>query len=195
MSTRRTPLRKRPSDQAAIAAQPPAAAAPSGADEAEGAIEREVRAKLLGMFEDALREESDMDRDGVEFLLGHFREAVEQASLAPTLDQPKPDRAEWIRTLDALIGQNVLSEDERNALVRQLDAAIDPLQQPDAQVAMEFARRVQRDGETKALEWLREQRAASAADAVDPAKSKAPLLPGRESITRSRSRRLRGPPQ
>ena len=89
----------------------------------------------------------------------------------------------------------MLSEDERNALVRQLDAAIDPLQQPDAQVAMEFARRVQRDGETKALEWLREQRAASAADAVDPAKSKAPLLPGRESITRSRSRRLRGPPQ
>ena len=51
MSTRRTPLRKRPSDQAAIAAQPPAAAAPSGADEAEGAIEREVRAKLLGMLQ------------------------------------------------------------------------------------------------------------------------------------------------
>ena len=65
------------------------------------------------------------------------------------------------------------------------------------QVTLEFSRRLQADGEAAALAWLAEQRKAaekSAAVAPLPADRHGVPLAGAQAITRSRSRRLRGPP-
>jgi hypothetical protein len=152
------------------------------------------RRRLLADFEGALREQPGMDPEGLEFMLGHLRDALDDVDAAQVAT---PDRGAWMQALDAFVGHGALSEEDRAALVRQLDAAIDPLQGADAQVATEFARRLQADGEQQALRWLKEQQ-AGARDEEDQAGIAAAdtvVAPGPETITRSRSRRLRGPPQ
>lgn len=152
------------------------------------------RRQLMSELEGALREQPGMDPDGVEFMLGHVRAALDEV----TPDQlAAPDRGAWMQALDAFVGQAALSDEDRAALVRQLDAAIDPLQGADASVATEFARRLQADGEQQALRWLKEQQAGARDedDQAGSAAAEAVATPGAETITRSRSRRLRGPPQ
>jgi hypothetical protein len=152
------------------------------------------RRQLMSELEGALREQPGMDPDGVEFMLGHVRAALDEV----TPDQvAAPDRCAWMQALDAFVGQAALSEEDRAALVRQLDAAIDPLQGADASIATEFARRLQADGEQQALRWLKEQQASARQeqDQADSAAADTVAAPGAETITRSRSRRLRGPPQ
>lgn len=146
--------------------------------------------QILSQFEAALREQEDLDEEGFEFLMGHLRDAVESASLQPELQEL--DRNTWIRTFDALVGEH-LDEGDRNAFIRQLNEAIDPLSSSGVQIATEFARRLQAEGEEAALDWLAEQRALEQARSQprDPASEDTPQ---RQSITRSRSRRLRGPP-
>ena len=53
------------------------------------------------------------------------------------------------------------------------------------------------DGEQQALRWLKEQQASARQeqDQADSAAADTVAAPGAETITRSRSRRLRGPPQ
>lgn len=145
--------------------------------------------QILEQFSSALREQEELDEEGYEFLMGHLRDAVESASLQPELQQL--DRMTWINTFDAIVGDD-MDEGDRNALIRQLNEAIDPLDSSGVQIASEFAKRLQAEGEAAALNWLGEQRkhAAVESDPI-PDSEDAPL---RQSITRSRSRRLRGPP-
>lgn len=147
--------------------------------------------QILSQFEAALRDQEDLDEEGFEFLMGHLRDAVESASLQPELQEL--DRNTWIRTFDAIVGEH-LDESDRNAFIRQLNEAIDPLNSAGVQIATEFARRLQADGETAALNWLAEQRAIEQARTQSPAPASDDAAQ-RQSITRSRSRRLRGPPR
>ena len=152
------------------------------------------RRQLMSELEGALREQPGMDPEGVEFMLGHVRAALDD--VRPD-HLAAPDRSAWMQALDAFVGQAALTDEDRAALVRQLDAAIDPLQGADASLATEFARRLQAEGEQQALRWLKEQQ-ASARDADDQTGTSAAetaAAAGPQSITRSRSRRLRGPPQ
>ena len=135
-----------------------------------------------------------MGQEGLDFLMPFLRDAVEQASLAPS--RVDLDVNAWLATFDAIAG-DALDETERNTLLRQLNEAIEPLNDAGTQVTLEFSRRLQADGEAAALAWLAEQRKAaekSAAVAPLPADRHGVPLAGAQAITRSRSRRLRGPP-
>lgn len=163
------------------------AAAEEQADAAANAQQQ-----MLAQFEAALREQDDLGEEGYEFLMGHLREAVENVSLEPEVVEL--DRTSWISTFDALVGED-MDEGDRNALIRQLNDAVDPLDSSGVQIATEFAKRLQSQGEASALMWLQEQRRLAEAETNSP--NPAPDqngVPQAQSITRSRSRRLRGPP-
>ena len=186
----RRAVRKPASDAALQRRAAEAEVAVSSADVDDG-IDRDA---ILAEFESALREQPGIGPEGLDFLMPFMRDAVEQASLAPS--RVELDAKSWMATFDAIVG-DTLDEAERNAFVRQLNEAIEPLNEAGTKVALEFARRLQSDGEVAALDWLAEQRRAAekeAAAAASPGDRRSVPAPGPQTITRSRSRRLRGPP-
>ena len=191
MATRRTTApRKRPASQGVATHRAVESSGAKNEASEEVNAEDELRQELIQGFESALREQGGLDQDGFEFLMAHLREAMEATPLHP--ERQELDRSQWMAALDAIAGDS-LEEDERNALVRQLNEAIDPLKSTNVRTASEFAERLQREGEAAALAWLGKQRKAKAA-AESPPTEKKNAAPGRQSITSSRSRRLRGPP-
>lgn len=186
---RRT-VRKAPGSDV-VAGQVPAANGPDAAGDAR-APEVDAGA-ILAEFESALRDEPGIGQEGLDFLMPFLRDAVEQASLQPARAEVEP--AAWMSAFDALVG-DALEEGERNALVRQLNEAVEPFSDDKTKVALEFAKRVQSEGQASALAWLEEQKKKAekkAAQAPPPVeRERVPV--GAGAITRSRSRRLRGPP-
>ena len=73
-----------------------------------------------------------------------------------------------------------------------------PLQRRESQLAIEFSRRLQTDGEEKALAWFRKEAAAlnnaPEGERAAPTRPSADVSPLRSETIHSRSRRLRGPP-
>lgn len=200
MSARRSSApRKRPAQSGAGVAVPVAAAVESAADGNDagdargGKADAELRAQALKEYEEALRAQPDLDEEGLGFLLEHYRQALEATSLDAPLTEPDPEV--WIKTLNELAQSGALTEDDRNELARQVEDAFKPLQGAEARLALEFAQRLQRDGSQQALEWLSAQdhNDKEGAAQAAPASDGAPRL--RQSITSSRSRRLRGPPK
>lgn len=150
------------------------------------------REAVVDKFETSLRTRSELDEQERDFMVRQFRKAVADAPLQP--DLAGPDRNAWIETLETLVQNGLLDEEERETLVRQFNEATSPLQSREVQVALEFAQRIERDGDAKAQEWLAAQQASQAGQAVAgmPSPGATPII--KQSITRSRSRRLRGPP-
>lgn len=175
-----------------VAGQPHVAAdgIPATGDAAADGLDPDA---ILAEFETALRDEPGVGQEGLDFLMPYLRDAVEQASLQPF--RAEIDPVAWMAAFDGIVG-DALDEDERNALVRQLNEAVEPLGEQKTQVALEFARRVQTDGQTAALAWLEEhKKLAGKADPQIPQPTAGDRPPvGAQAITRSRSRRLRGPP-
>jgi hypothetical protein len=152
------------------------------------------REQLIDQFGQSLREQLGQDNAELEAVLEHFRQTVEDVPLEPQL--AGPDFNTWIETLEALEQSGLLDEDERETLIRQFRDAMAPLQDREAQIALEFAGRLERDGEEKALQWLSAQQQASDDDGAGTAPTgSAAGTGGKQEITRSRSRRLRGPPR
>jgi len=154
---------------------------------------------LLQQFMDLLGEDPALDETARAWLQGELTEAM--AGVDPSnAEFEAPDRAAWMQAADALQAAGAVSDDEANALVRQLDSALSALDRKESRLAMEFSRRMSRDGEAAALEWLRENRelvlgdGAGKAEAVGTggAGGQPPLLA--TDAVRSRSRRVRGPP-
>lgn len=168
------------------AALEPAAPASNGAGD--------PREQFLEQFGQSLRGQLGQDNAELEAVLEQFRQTVEEVPLEPHL--AGPDLNTWIQTLEALEQGGLLNEEERETLIRQFREAMAPLQDRQAQIALEFAGRLQRDGEEKALEWLQaQQRQTSDDDGTGMAPESAAGPGGKQEITRSRSRRLRGPPR
>lgn len=134
----------------------------------------------------------DMTEDGLESIMQECRAAIERASLEPSLSLP--ERGEWVSLIDDLIQSGGLEQDSGDALVRQFDEALQPLQDQQVQRALELAQRIERDGETKAREWLASQEQDEQTDRQQVVQSDRAVLPEHTSTTGSRSRRLRGPP-
>lgn len=149
---------------------------------------------ILDLLERSLRATAPSgDDDELDFVIEHMRKAVAAADLRP--EATGIDRSAWVDTLEALAGDGLLVGQESEDLIRQFGEAADPLQTREAQVALELAQRIERDGERAAMEWLAALRSGSApARDGGGALDGSPVLPGKQSITRSRSRRLRGPP-
>lgn len=193
--TRRPPPRRKPEQALShVGAGMPAALAGTVApvEERSGSSGFEEK---LAEFEAMLQAQPGMTEEGLELVLQGCRDALDNVSLQPALAVPQ--RNEWIASIDALIQQGALDQASGDALVRQIDAAVAPLESPGVQRALELAERIQRDGQAQAREWLETQSDKEASDDLAQVRSNEAAVdshPLRESITRSRSRRLRGPP-
>ncbi|NLC61733.1 MAG: hypothetical protein GX761_10705 [Gammaproteobacteria bacterium] len=197
MSHIRRPVPRKPS-----AAKPSAnawAAAGQGIDadvlppvaEEEHAHNDALKQRVIEEFESSLRGREGIGDEDLQPLLDAFRTAVEEASIDASFTPLDPE--EVALTLNGLVDQGVLQEEDRNAIARQFESALDPLDNADLQIALEFAQRVERDGEAEARKWLKTQQNESGQDAQpNPATPSAPASD--ETITKSRSRRLRAPP-
>ncbi|MEN1928802.1 hypothetical protein WCE37_07370 [Luteimonas sp. MJ250] len=155
---------------------------------------------LLDQFKDMLQQEGSLGYDDRDELARVFEQALQDSasSSASTLDAF--DSATWRDTVDMLLQGGLVEQDEADHLVRSLNDALAPLQRRESRLAMEFSRRVEAEGQEKALEWFRE---ASTAD-QEPAVGQSPgaaapdrtiASPLRGDTVNSRSRRLRGPPK
>lgn len=154
---------------------------------------------LLRQFMDLLGDDpslDDSDRSLIRQELANAMAAVEASGAG----FEEPDRAAWMDAANALHAAGAVSDDEAHALVRQLDGALSALERKESRFAMEFSRRMARDGETAALEWLRQNRQVLLDDgdgAADAAMSNGfggPQPAVATDAIRSRSRRVRGPP-
>jgi hypothetical protein len=152
-----------------------------------------LQEQFLTDFEAALREQPDLDAEALEFLLGHFRQTVAEVPLESKLEAP--DLSAWASALNAMVENGLIDEAERNDLAWQFEQAVKPYQDAEVQTALEFARRIEEHGEEAALAWLQEQR-ESQSQQVQTATEQSTTRPLAlsQSITKSRSRRLRGPP-
>ena len=152
-----------------------------------------LRQKLLDQFESSLQDNRDLDDEGREYLMQHYRHAVETASITPSLTA-KPDRNQWIDTLESLRAGGLASDDDVATLIRQFDVAMDPLDSPHLRTLSEFSERCERDGQAAAVEWLQARRDAieESKRATAAAGHDARLQPARPPLRRARS--PRGPP-
>lgn len=183
-----SPAMRRLSAVAGEAVAQPSTAKPHG-DEGEA-----QKQAVLEAFEASLRAQQGLEGEDLDFVIDHLRKRVAEVQLQP--DLAGPDRNTWVETLESLVQNGLLAEDEREALIRQFGEATSQLHSRDVQIALELAQRIERDGEEKAMEWLASQESgdAGAGTGNGLAKGSAELV-DKQSITRSRSRRLRGPPR
>lgn len=187
---RKTPARKVAAEAWGVAETGEEAGAQD--KQAHGQQHDALKQRAIDEFASSLRGQEGMDEEGMQVLLDAFRAAVNDAPIATAFTPLDPD--EVARTLNGLVDDGVLQEDERNLLARQFESALDPLENAEVRIALEFAERVERDGEAEARKWLEAQQAAvDARTQQGPALAAAAPRSG-EAITKSRSRRLRGPP-
>lgn len=151
--------------------------------------------EMMRQFDAALQEQNDpaLDRDMREMLRQQFAEALNHQGAVASL----PDRGVWMDAVHALQTSGEIDEEEVNQLIRQINHALEPLQRRESQLAIEFSRRLQSEGQDEALAWFRKESQkdtddGSAAPGAGPAVDPPPLL--RTEVVNSRSRRLRGPP-
>ena len=132
--------------------------------------------QMLAQLDASLAENPDVDAADRETILRHFRDALEnEAASASTPAQAGPDRAQWMETLDLLVGNQLLDDSDRNELVRQFDDAMGSLQSDAMQTATGFARRCSEQGEAAAQEWLTAQLRSSSSNGSAPATAPAGL--------------------
>lgn len=164
-----------------------------GAAQQPGASDDPQR-EVLDVLEASLRATAPAGGDeDLEFVIAHMRKAVAEADLQPAV--AGSERHAWVDTLEALTLDGLLAQEEREGLIRQFGEATNQLQSREVQVALELAQRIERDGEHAAMEWLASMRSGAApAREAGGGIGDSTLLPGKQSITKSRSRRLRGPP-
>lgn len=198
------PPRKRPdagSDVAFATAAVGSAPVPATqAEAAPGFDAQKASEELLQEVRELLRAEVELDDDQREAFGAHFAQALQavvqqQAQAGESPD--KLDKGAWKDALSGMEAEGDVSPTEAADLSRRVEGALLPLERRPTQIALEFSRRMQAEGSEQALAWLREQRAGSD-DSQESDQCAAPSGPpvavGSDDVTRSRSRRLRGPP-
>lgn len=159
---RSTAPRKRPAPEAPTPvrapATKPAAVAEAVAEDEAG--EQAIRDKVLARLEATVRDNPDLDDQGRAWLMRHYRDAVASAEIDPAR-VARPDRKQWIEILETLQADGQASEEDVADLVRRFDAAMSPLDSPQLEMAVEFARRCRQEGQAQAMEWLESRRAAA----------------------------------
>lgn len=192
------PADRRPATAGAPAGGIGRTEANGGAHAAADADEAEKQA-LLQQFLGLLGDDPSLDdatRAQIEAELGNALAAIEPSEVPEA-----PDRAVWMDAARALQAAGAVSDDEANALFRQLDDALASFDRKESKFAMEFSRRMARDGEEAALAWLRQNRhvlldegSGDARQVVVPLGVGEPPAMAADAI-RSRARRVRGPPR
>lgn len=156
--------------------------------------------ELMRQFDAALQEmQSDpaLDPATREMLHQQFAQALSDMGTVEGAVADIPDRAMWMDAVQALQASGEVSEGEVNDLIRQINQALQPLQRRESQLAIEFSRRLQTEGQEKALAWFRKESKGLSDVPKAEASRIAPLektRPLRTEVVNSRSRHLRGPP-
>lgn len=154
-----------------------------------------LKAELLGDLEGMLRADPAIGADERDTLMSSLAAAMGDG----TGGDADLDIATALQSSAAQLKRlaNELDADGADGLARQLDEALAPLERRETKLAMEFSRRLETDGQERALAWLKQQQAVEAEQAAS--KASPPVVDtgrtvAKDSVTRSRSRRLRGPP-
>ena len=156
-----------------------------------------VVAGFLRDFEAMLQDDPSVDgvqrRELVDFVASSLSEAGDASPAAV-------DKGAWREAIEGLQRSGGLDSADAADLTRRLDSALEPLERRSTQVALEFSRRLQEDGQEQALEWLRKQNAIEAASAAakEGGAQPVPRNPGVSldaDAVNSRARRVRGPPK
>lgn len=156
--------------------------------------------ELMRQFDAALQEmQSDpaLDPATREMLHQQFAQALSDMGTVEGAVADIPDRAMWMDAVQALQASGEVSESEVNDLIRQINQALQPLQRRESQLAIEFSRRLQTEGQERALAWFRKESKGLSDVPKAEASRIAPLektRPLRTEVVNSRSRHLRGPP-
>lgn len=136
-------------------ATPPSAAAK--ADVAAAMPDAPERQRVVDDFEAALREDPALTAEERDTILRSFRDALHNAPVqlgAPDVDEL---RASFARVVQTMAEERFIEPSEQEGLMRQLFDAAKVLDSDEVRQSTEFARRIQQDGEAKALEWLAAQ--------------------------------------
>ncbi len=152
---------------------------------------------FLRQLDTALQDDPSLDRDARDALMQQFEDAIAGAGSHGATAAAFADRSVWMEAVQSLQSSGAMGESEANDLIRQINQALQPLQRRESQLAIEFSRRLQTEGEEKALAWFRKEAAALTINAADSERSPLPsadVSPIRSEVVNSRSRRLRGPP-
>ncbi len=154
---------------------------------------------FLRQLDTALREDPSLDRDARDALMQQFEGAMSAGNGGAPSIAALADRSLWVDAVQSLQSSGAMGESEANDLIRQINQALQPLQRRESQLAIEFSRRLQTEGEEKALAWFRKEAATlnnspEAERAAAPVRPSADVSPLRSEVVNSRSRRLRGPP-
>lgn len=199
----RRPIARNPSPATAVAARlRPVEDAEAASSAQDGRSELDLIADgLVEELATALEEGGVLDandraalRSQVEAVLREQVDATASGHASPVAS----GRSEWIETIEGLRKNGVLTEDDANALVRQLDTILSPAQNKDVELAVEFGRRFQEEGQERALAWFKAQlsaipeEGAAVGSAGNPSD---PPLALATAIVNSKSRRVRGPPR
>jgi hypothetical protein len=167
---------------------------PAAAEAGDGFDVDAAVTQLAGEFEQILGEDSGLDARFREELQAQFVAALRDAG-AKQNELQVPDRAEWRDTVQALQDSGAVESDDANELLRRFEGAMQTFERRDSRIALEFARRLQSEGEEQALAWYRAQNAGDAAfDADAPQAPGGDVHPIRSEIVNSRARSPRGPP-
>lgn len=163
-----------------------------GAGEAELAIRRQ----FIENFEAGLLDEPGIDREDIAYIMQFFRQAIMDAPLGSGLTPARPE--DFSEALNAMVAGGLLDETTRIDAERQIREALAPLDTEEVQLALEYARRLETDGEERALEWFMARRkeieTQSVAKKANGSPTAAAAAAG-HATTRSRARRPRGPPK
>lgn len=105
--------------------------------------------RFIDELETSLRNQPHLDAVDRDFLIKHFRDALDN----PQANGQGFDRQAWV---DA-VTQLGLGETEQEALLGKFDQAFQPLGGETRELGDEFSRRLARDGEASAQQWLQGQ--------------------------------------
>jgi len=124
-------------------------------------IVEQGRVELQQQFESFLSSEQGMDPAERQELARLFQQSMEDAARAPETAAPF-DRNAWRNTVESLQTVGGLSEDDAARLIRSLNDALDAFESKESKIAVEFARRIESDGQDSAIDWLRAQKGKGA---------------------------------
>lgn len=159
--------------------------------------QRDLKRSLHAEFVAALASDQSLGDGDKAAIERYFAQAIDYASDEPASDGTGDDVNAWREAVGALQADGSVDEDSANRLIRELTRALQPLHQRESRMAIEFSRRMDRDGEESAVAWLCSQTGDQEGDADvagTASSSGSEASPLRSEVIHSKSRRLRGPP-
>lgn len=168
---------------------------PESTETERGEVAVEAQQEFLRTLHADLIDQRSLSEGEVDSIMAYFRDAIEAARIDPQPAQ-KLDVGAWIEQLERLAEGGSVGADDQAALLRQISQLKESCEDQSLQLALEYSERLQRDGEQEAMKWLADRQADQTQFQVQKHANELveKVSSLKQSVTRSRSRRLRGPP-